>query len=82
MIERIDKLLEDNRLNILEEEREFRGVTQFLLWAKDLVSSLSSRDKKYIEKIETHIQRINPHEEMGIVNGENSLIHYVTKKAR
>ena len=85
MIERIDKHLDDNRLGILEGEREFRNVRQFLLWAKDLASSLSPKDKRYgvwIEKIETHIQRIEPHEGVGIVNGEEALIYYITKKDR
>ena len=59
-----------------------RTAEQSKKWREEHPGKNAEYSKRYIEKIKTHIQRIEPHEEKGIVNGENAQIYYVTKKSR
>ena len=72
MIDRIEKLINDPRLDILSLQKEFIGIKEKLGNAFRVISILP--------EIEKHIKAIDPHEKTMTVNGEEAIVHFVTRQ--
>ncbi len=73
MLERIDNLLGDWRLDYLGQEHEFFDVRGRLQKIRDrLFAGIGFRDgeESFFEQVEIHIQRIKPQIKTGWINGE------------
>jgi len=72
---RTDKLKNDNRIETLMEQKEFSGARVKL--------NKMIRDKEYnieyIDYVEEHINKIEPHYQTITVNGEDVPVYFQTK---
>lgn len=69
---RCKALLKDQRLEILMYEKEFYGVKKKLVHWEEITP-------EYLDYVETHIKKIDPHYQIITVNGEDVPVKFVTK---
>jgi len=82
MIERIIKLLADNRIYGLMDTKEFSDAVYRLNLYKNRIKEkkeLFPLEVKYIENIEIHIENVDPHIKKILVNGEIQEVYFITK---
>jgi len=72
MIDRIDKLTKDRRIDILTIQKEFIGIKEKLNSAKKVLVQL--------DEIEKHINMIDPHIEIMMINGQEAYVQFVTRQ--
>jgi len=72
MIDRIDKLIKDRRIDILTTQKEFIGIKEKLNSAKKVLVQL--------DEIEKHIDMIDPHIEIMMINGQEAYVQFVTRQ--
>jgi hypothetical protein len=82
MIERIDNLLQDWRLDWMNYG-EFLGIRYKLTKMRERLfagEELQNGQGKYIHQVEKHIQNINPHKKIGTIDGEANQEYWVITK--
>jgi len=83
MEERIDRLLNDLRLDDLMVTPEFRRARERLFYMQKKVKNgeqIGDHDREYIEYAEKHIENIDPHWDYGSVDGQLVPYRVTTKK--
>ena len=82
MIERIDNLLQDWRLDWMNQG-EFIGIRYKLTKIRERLfagKECKNDEAKYIAHAEVHIQNINPHKKIGTIDGEPNQEYWVVTK--
>jgi len=82
MIERIDNLLQDWRLDWMNYG-EFLGIRYKLTKIREQLfagNELKNGAEDYINRTEIHIQNIYPHKKMGTIDGEANQEYWVITK--
>lgn len=83
MIERVDKLLDDWRLDYLESTPEFSGARYKLTKIREHLfagQELKNGAEAYVEQAEIHIKNISPHKKRGTIDGEPDQEYWVITK--